>query len=261
MNEFCVIELEDERPIVTAAIHNGHKLSEHLERLSALTEIERLREEDPFTGVWANISGNHIVGQRSRFEFDLNRSPEKAIYLLPSDAWGLTLWEKPLSDQVIEKTLQQYKDIYQEIHKGLNKLVQKFGKIAILDIHSYNHRREGPDKPPADPELNPEINVGTGTMDRDYWAPLVDRFMNELREQDFQGRKLDVRENIKFRGGYFPAWIHSHFEESACCISVEVKKFFMDEWTCQPDWDAIEAISKALNATVPGLLNEITKKL
>lgn len=258
MDEFCVIELDNPTPLVTTAIHNGHKLSENLNKITALSEIERFREEDPYTGTWGEISGNHIISQRSRFEFDLNRSPEKAIYMLPSDAWGLNLWKKVPSEKVLAQTLQRYTSIYEEIYDGLNMLIQRFGKIVVLDLHSYNHRRGGPDAPPAPPDLNPEINIGTGTMDREYWAPLVDGFINDLRAYDFQERKFDVRENIKFRGGYFPTWIHRTFRYSACCISVEVKKFFMDEWSCRPDWGIIDDISDALITTVPGLVKEVS---
>lgn len=260
MNEYCVIDLDSATPIVAAAIHNGHKLSKHQARITALTERERFREEDPYTGIWTKISGNRIVGQRSRFEFDLNRAPEKAIYILPADAWGLNLWEKPLSDKVIEQTLQQYTSIYQEIYEGLSNLIQRHGKIVILDLHSYNHRRGGPDAPPDHPELNPEINIGTGTMDREYWAHVVDRFISDLRSYEFQGKNWDIRENVKFRGGYFPSWVHSNFGESACCISVEMKKFFMDEWSGRPDWDAIDAVAEALAQTIPGLMIEIRKR-
>jgi N-formylglutamate amidohydrolase len=259
MDEFCVIELDSDIPLVAAAIHDGHSLSETLRLISALTEIERLREEDPYTGKWAIISGNRIVSQRSRFEFDLNRSPEKAVYLSPSDAWGLNLWKQAPSEHILKQSMQQYERIYNEIFEGLDKLIQRFGKIAILDLHSYNHRRGGPDAPPDDPALNPEVNIGTGTMDRTYWAPLVDRFMEDLRAYDFKGRNLDVRENIKFRGGYFPSWIHRNFEQTACCISVEFKKFFMDEWSGRPDWNIIDAISEALLGTVAGLMEEISR--
>jgi hypothetical protein len=260
MKEYCVIDLDSPTPIVAAAIHNGHKLSGHLARISALSEKDRFREEDPFTGLWTKISGNQIVGQKSRFEFDLNRAPEKAIYILPSDAWGLNLWKKPLSDKVLEQTMQRYTSIYQGVYEGLSKLIERHGKIVILDLHSYNHRRGGPEAPPDDPEINPEINIGTGTMDRDYWAPVVDRFISDMRSYEYQGKKWDIRENVKFRGGYFPSWIHKNFGDSACCISVEVKKFFMDEWSGRPDWDTIDAISEALLGTIQGLIEEISNR-
>jgi N-formylglutamate deformylase len=258
MKESCIIELNSISPIVTAAIHDGHQLSEDHDRLFALSEIERLREEDPFTGIWAKISDNHIVARRSRFEFDLNRSPERAIYLLPSDAWGLNVWKTEPPEEITQNALKQYTATYERIHVGLSNLIEKFGKIVILDLHSYNHRRKGADAAPDDPQLNPEINIGTGTMDRNYWAPLVDRFITELRGIDIQGRKLDVRENIKFRGGYFPTWIHKTYKKSVCCISVEYKKFFMDEWSGEPDMDLIGAISNMLTETIPGLMDEIS---
>ena len=43
--------------------------------------------------------------------------------------------------------------------------------IVVFDLHTYNHRRNGPDGPPADPAGNPQVNIGTGTMNRDRWAP------------------------------------------------------------------------------------------
>ena len=260
MKDYCIISLKSPIPLVTAAIHNGHLLSENLLQISALKEAERLREEDPYTGIWGKISENHIIGQRSRFEFDLNRPSEKAIYLSPDDAWGLTVWKKAPSGKALEKTRGHYTEIYQRIYDGITSLIRKFGKVVILDLHSYNHRRGGPDAPPDDPSLNPDINIGTGTMDRDYWAPLVDRFIGDLRKFNFPGRQLDIRENIKFKGGYFPRWVHDNFKESACCISVEMKKIFMDEWTGKPDWDFIGTITDALKTTIDGLLEEISEK-
>jgi hypothetical protein len=106
----------------------------------------------------------------------------------------------------------------------------------------------------ADAAGNPEVNLGTGTMDRERWSPIVDRFINDLRAFNFLGRQLDVRENVKFRGGQFARWTHENFPNSGCVISVEFKKFFMDEWTGVPDAVQLEAIQQSLQSTVPGVL-------
>jgi hypothetical protein len=83
---------------------------------------------------------------------------------------------------------------------------------------------------------NPQINVGTGTMrDRDRWERVIDRFMDDLTGYDFPGGALDVRENVRFRGGACAAWTHRTFPEAACVLSIEVKKFFMDELTGRAD--------------------------
>ncbi len=60
---------------------------------------------------------------------------------------------------------------------------------------------------------------------------MIDRFISDLSGFDFPGGRLDVRENVKFRGGNCGAWAHATFPDSACVLSIEVKKFFMDEWT------------------------------
>lgn len=129
--------------------------------------------------------------------------------------------------------------------------------MVVFDIHSYNYRRQGPAAPPADQPQNPEINIGTGTMNRERWGPIVDRMITELRDFDYFGRQLDVRENVKFQGGHFPCWIHETFPDSVCAIAIEFKKFFMDEWTGQPDHDHISAIGKALQQAAAGVNEEL----
>jgi hypothetical protein len=96
-------------------------------------------------------------------------------------------------------------------------------------------------------------------MDRKRWAPVVERFIEDLRGFDFLGRHLDVRENVRFRGGNFPRWIHERFPETGCAIAIEMKKFFMDEWTGKPDHAYIKAIHKALKSTIPGIIEELSK--
>lgn len=260
LDDVITIKLDGNLPIVAAAIHNGHKLRDDLVDLSALDESTRLREEDPFTGLWTNITDNRIIVHHSRFEFDLNRSPEKAIYLKPSDAWNLKVWKVRPPVMAREKTMKIYNDIYQRIREGLTSLVDKFGIIIVYDLHSYNYRRGGPEAPPDDPAENPEINLGTGTLDRKNWGRLVDRFMDDIRNFDFLGRQLDIRENIKFSGGYFQNWIHQSFPGSVCCLSIDIKKFFMDEWTGKPVRACVQAIEDALRSTMPGVMEELLKR-
>ena len=80
-------------PFIATAIHDGHLLRKEVAELTALTEDERLREEDPFTGKWTSIGNSRIIGLRSRFEVDLNRPREKAVYIKPEDAWGLRVYD------------------------------------------------------------------------------------------------------------------------------------------------------------------------
>ncbi len=239
--------------IVTASIHSSHTVRDELEPLLALTGEERLREEDPYTDLFGEFAATRITGSKSRFETDLNRPREKAVYLNPEDAWGLKVWKAGLDSDIVERSLNEYDQFYLAAGELLNKVSSEYYPVIVLDIHSYNHRRLGPDAPIDDPALNPEINIGTGTMrDRAQWADIVDCCTRSLREYDFSGRHLDVRENVKFKGGWFPQWIHRNFPDSVCCISLEVKKFFMDEWSGEPDLKQVKKIRKMFKAAGTG---------
>ena len=246
-------------PLVATAIHDGHAVRDEIRHLLALTEEERLREEDPFTGSWTHLSDTRVKGLRSRFEVDINRPRQKAVYLTKEDAWGLTTWKTALPTENIERSLAEYDAFYTEMHRLMRDLENRHGRFVIFDLHSYNHYREGIVGPPADPEKNPDVNVGTGTMERERWTPLVERFIRDLRSFDFPGRPLDVRENVRFRGGNFPGWVHRNFPETGCALAIEVKKFFMNEWTGEPDREKLEMIYHALKSTVPGVLEELSR--
>lgn len=241
-------------PLVATAIHAGHDLRPDIAERLALSESDRLREEDPYTDRWITYAPQQVRVWRSRFETDLNRARAAAIYREPDDAWGLHLWHEPLPAALIEQSLREYDAFYTRFHELLTELEQRYGRFVVYDIHSYNHRRAGPDAAPEDSDWNPEINVGTGALDRRYWAPVVDRFIAELRAADCGGRRLDVRENVRFTGGHLSRYVARHFPHSGCTLAIEVKKFFMDEWTGVPDEAVIAHIGAALAATVPAVL-------
>ena len=96
-------------------------------------------------------------------------------------------------------------------------------------------------------------------MDRARWAPVVDTFIETLREFDFPGGNLDVRENVKFFGGNWPRWIHENFPNAAVVLSIEFKKFFMDEWSGEGDHDLVETIADALQFTIPAVLDSLRR--
>ncbi len=248
---------EGQQPFVAVALHDGHRVRPEVEELLALNWEQRKREEDPFTAAWTNIAETRLVVLRSRFELDLNRPRDRAIYLKPEDAWGLEVWQQQPPQAVIERSLAEYDAFYATVEKICRKLEQRYGRFVIYDLHTYNHYRQGHDAPAADELYNPEINLGTGSLNREYWQPVVERFISDMRRFDFLGRQLDVRENVKFTGGHFSQWVHAHFPRSACVLAIEVKKFFMCEWTHQPDLVKMEAVHQALRSTVPGVLGEL----
>ena len=243
-------------PVVATAIHAGHDLRPAVASCTALDDATRLREEDPFTDLLTSVGGSTVVAHRSRFEVDLNRPRDEAVYQTPEDAWGLELWRETLPAEEIERSRDLYDDFYVELGRRLDALAER-GPFVVLDLHSYNHRRDGADQPPAPDATNPEVNVGTGALDRARWSRVVDRFLETLADQKVCGRRLDVRENVRFRGGELSRWVDRRYEGRGCALAIEFKKVFMDEWTGELDERHLEELRGALAAVVPALIEEL----
>jgi len=248
---------EGDGPLVATANHAGHALRDEIAALMALPEEVRLREEDPFTDQWTNIAPTRIRPNRSRFEVDLNRPRDEAVYRKPEDAWGLQVWKSALPVDAAERSLAEHDAYYETLRPIFGRKAEEHGAFVVFDLHSYNHLRDGAEGAPADPAGNPEVNIGTRTMDRARWAPVVDRFIEDLSAFDFLGRRLDVRENVKFGGRELARWTHANFPESGCVLAVEFKKFFMNEWTGHLDKEQHDAIGRALASTIPGILEAL----
>jgi N-formylglutamate deformylase len=233
-----------ELPLVATAVHAGHELRPEIAARIALSDEIRFREEDPFTDSIAAVAAPTFVVHRSRFEVDLNRPRNGAVYTRPADAWGLEVWSRPLEDAVLQRSLRLYDDFYAAVQRALDDVAER-GPFVVLDVHSYNDRRT-PATGSGAPPMNPEVNVGTGSMDRTRWGSVVDRFIGDLRQVDVVGHRLDVRENVRFRGGHLAAWVHQRYATHGCALAVEFKKVFMDEWTGEVDVDHLEALGCAL---------------
>ncbi|HEV7310342.1 N-formylglutamate amidohydrolase [Ensifer sp.] len=245
--------------VIGTAIHDGGLVRDDIARQMRIRQEDRLREEDPFTAEMIGDLANQVVVHRSRFEVDLNRPREGAIYVRPEQAWGMRIWREPPSDRSIEEGLRLHDSYYAMLEGYLRGIEADYGRFVVLDIHSYNHRRSGPDAEPSPPADAPEVNIGTFSMDRDRWSKVVDAFSSYVKQFDFLGRRLDVGENVAFQGrGEQTRFIHERFPETGCALAIEFKKFFMDEWTGAPDPAAVAALRGLIRGAVP-LLEKVLK--
>ncbi len=245
-------------PIVGTAIHNGHHIRSNLTDFIGLNASERLREEDPFTEFFIRDLPNRIVFHRSRFEIDINRARDGAIYLAPEQAWGLKVWTQPLPDDAVAASLGIHDAYYAMLETYLRSIEQQYGAFVLLDIHSYNHRRDGAEGAETPFEKAPQINIGTSSMDRQRWAPVLDPFITQLRRFEFRGQPMDVRENVAFQGkGEQTRFVHEKFPQTGCAIAIEFKKFFMEEWTGEPDVETLKAMREMIRQSLPVLLEAL----
>lgn len=229
--------------VIATAIHDGHALDPEIAARMALPEDGRLREEDPFTGQAIAALPCHVIPQRSRFEIDLNRALEDAVYLTPEQSWGLEVWKQAPDGELLERVRDYHRSFYAMLGNLLDGIAKRHGSYVVLDVHSYNHRRDGSDAAPTPQEDAPDINIGTISMPREDWAWLMDPLLEAMAGFDFNGRKLDVRENVAFQGrGELTRFVHQRHPGQGCAIALEFKKIYMDEWSGQPDPDELKAM-------------------
>lgn len=239
-------------PVVGTAIHNGADVGGTCRALMCLPDPERLREEDPFTEHFIADFPTQIIVHRSRFQVDLNRAREAAVYLSPEQSWGLKVWREPPSEDVVTEARAFHDAYYGELRRVLTEIESRYGRFVVIDVHSYNHRRDGPKATATSQEGAPDINIGTFSMDRERWAPIVDTFIETLRSHTLNGKAVDIRENVSFRGkGEQTRFVHANFPDNGCAIAVEFKKMFMDEWSGEPDQATIDQLRAVLASTVP----------
>ena len=110
-----------------------------------------------------------IAACDSRFEYDLNRGPENAIF---DTAWEKQLWKEPLPDIEKEKSLKKYHNFCTVGHALISKLEEKFSVCVVCDMHSYNWRR-------WDKEV-PTCNLGTSNIDNSRFGAQVESWRQLL---------------------------------------------------------------------------------
>lgn len=245
-------------PVLSTAVHAGHSLRDELQPYLYADEEALRREEDPLTDVLASVGDDVFCSYESRFEVDLNRSRERAFATAPEHTWGMRVWEAVPTQEMIDRSLERHDQFYRLMSSWIEDMIAKHGKVLLLDVHSYNHRRPGPDEPPMPPEQNPHIDLGQTTFDASRFGALAERFAHTLAAQPCQGIDLDVRGNVRYPdGGHWPEWVYAQYGDDVCTITLEYKKFFMDEWSGQVSLPILEDLRAGLAVAVKEAKKEL----
>ena len=244
------IKIDKYVPYVCGAVHDGHQFRRELWENCIHTEYERWFEEDPATKEMIQTHPIVISGMDSRFEYDLNRAPESAIY---EDAWGKQLWKHPLSDVMKQKSLAKHTNFYKVVHALIEKLEEKFNVSIVYDMHSYNWKR-------WEREV-PTFNLGTGNVDNERFGKTIELWRNMLSEIKLpNGIAASSKINDTFQGnGYFLKYITQHFSNTLV-LATEVKKIYCDEINQIMFPEVVSAIEHALKTLVPKHAEDFYKK-
>ncbi|MFC4269231.1 N-formylglutamate amidohydrolase [Polaribacter marinivivus] len=213
------IKIEEYVYYACGAVHNGHQFRQELWDNCLHTEYERWFEEDPETKEMVKSHPIVIAGCDSRFEYDLNRAPETAIY---EDAWGKKLWKQPLPIEMHEKSLQKHANFYKVVHALISKLEEKFGVCIVYDMHSYNWKRWTREVP--------TWNLGTSNVDNQRFGEEIESWRAILEKTPLpNGIKSTSKINDTFQGnGYFLKYITQNFNNTLV-LATEIAKVYCDE--------------------------------
>jgi len=245
------IKIDEYAPYICGAVHDGHQFRKSLWENCLHTEYDRWYEEDPCTAEMVQTHPIVIAGCDSRFEYDLNRTPDTAIY---TDAWGKQLWRSPLPEEEHSHSLQKHINFYKVVHALVHQIEVKYGKVIVFDMHSYNWKR-------WDREV-PTWNLGTANIDNNRFGNLVTSWSKKLGEMELpNGIKSTSKINDTFQGnGYFLKYLTQNFSNTLV-LATEIAKVYCDEYTGILYPEVVRSVEEQLKELIPLQVKEFQKSI
>lgn len=234
------LKIEKYVPAMSAAIHNGGNLRSELIENCLLNEAERYYEEDPYTGSFIEKQSITLIGNDSRYEYDLNRNTDECVY---ETAWGKDIWKTPLSPVQIATSKEKHAQFYRVVSSIVEALAEDFGQCIVYDNHSYNYRRH-------ERKDLPVLNLGTTSVKSEKWRPVIDSWLDALKNMSVDGTEITAAENNIFYGkGYLAGHCHGLYDD-VLVLATETKKVFMNELTGEADEVVLPSLQTVYNETV-----------
>ncbi|MDC6364753.1 MULTISPECIES: N-formylglutamate amidohydrolase [Flavobacteriaceae] len=243
------IKIEKYVPFICGAVHDGHQFRKDLWDNCLHSEYERWYEEDPCTKQMVKSFPIVIAGCDSRFEYDLNRDPETAIF---DTAWGKQLWKNPLPQHQKEQSLSKHSNFYRVVEALIAKLEGDFKDVIVFDMHSYNWKR-------WDREV-PVWNLGTSNIDMYRYGKLVESWRSKLNAMQLpNGIHTAAKINDTFYGkGYFLKFITQNFKNTLV-LATEISKIYCDELTGIIYPEVVQSVEEQLKVLIPEMVEEFEK--
>jgi len=245
------LKIADYVPFVCGAVHDGHHFRPSLWDNCLHTEYERWYEEDPCTKQMVRSHPIVLAGCDSRFEYDLNRHPDTAIY---TDAWGKQLWNSPLAENERQHSLQKHGNFYRVVDALIGKLESLFPQVLVFDMHSYNWKR-------WDREV-PVWNLGTANIDNTRFGATAEAWRAKLGTLVLPHEIASTSKiNDTFQGnGYFLKHITHKFQHTLV-LATEISKIYCDEHTGVVFPEVVDAVEKQLLELIPLQATEFERSL
>jgi len=243
-------EFHFEAPAFHAGVsmHSGHRVRKEILEILAVSEEDRYREEDPFMDRFISDFPIRICGRDSRFEYDLNRNPYRSLYDYDKPQWGLKVWNRELTEEERLRSIKKHREFHALLEMVCRYLLKQHKYALLFDMHAYCYQREK--KQTWQEDERPEINIGTGAVNRKIFDPAITCFKSNLRRTKIDDRPLRISENEIFSGGYLSRHLSRIFNERLLVLALEYKKIFMDEWTGTLYQDVLDNLIRDFNLAV-----------
>jgi hypothetical protein len=257
-----LVEGRDDSPIAAAAIHDGHALRPGAALAMLLTSEERLREEDPFTGGWTSVAGTRL----DRRQLALRGGPESRA------REGGVPWPRGRlgSERMARRraTAGARRGVACHLRRlsptrrdrrsrscGAASAASWCSTCTATTTAATAPRRRPriPEEPRGERRHRHSRPETVGSARRTASSP-------SCAGPASSGRPLDVRENVKFRGGNFSVLGAPRVSRQRLRARHRVQEVLHGrvDWECPsvPRWTAIGAL---LASTIPGLLEELER--
>jgi uncharacterized protein (TIGR02421 family) len=236
------IKIEEYAPFICFAIHNGFNLRTELRDICLLNEKERWYEEDPYTLHFISSMPIVISGCDTRYEYDLNREQESAVY--ETEAWGKKVWKNKLSRDQKKRSISKHKNFYKLVDAVLAEITSIYDSALAFDIHSFNYKRLKKDAP--------VFNIGTTYINSKLYRNDIDFWIKQLEQINLPNIQNRVAENEVFFGkGYLLKHITDKYE-NVLVFATEIKKIYCDEESGEIYPIIIDEITRQLK---PAIIN------
>ncbi len=231
------------QPLIGLAVHAGHRLREELQTKMGIDEDDRRYDEDTHSDYFIEDFPIQLIGLDSRYEYDIDRKRDQAVYLKPFQCWGKKVWQMPPSKEELAISYQKYDEAHELIEFFVEQILAYFHKAVVIDLHTYSFKRQ---MYGAKSASLPIFNIGTTRIDRNRHGKFVDALMEDLKKLQLNGSAVTVLENDVFKGdGAVVTEIAKKFPE-ATPLPLDIKKVFMDEATGRIDAPTADQIRATL---------------
>lgn len=242
----CEFRFQDPAYHAGIAMHTGSRIRKGVKEALAVRREDRFREEDPYMDAFIREFPLQVVARDSRYEYDLNREPARAVYPADSMKWGKKVWCREIPARERDLSLAKHQEFHDLTDIVVEYLLRHNRHALIFDMHSYCYQREGRISWFEDPR--PEINLGTRAVNRELFTGAIESCLKELSATRIGDHPVRTAENKVFQGGYLSRRLSKARHNQVLVLALEYKKIFMDEWSGRVYPDILDVLVRDFQA-------------